>query len=575
MLIREMNFKTSIIFPLLFIFLPLPQVFGHATPSDSLTASVFNRLSDLYSMEQEYDHLSGVVLINAGGNTIYHQAFGQANRKSLNLLETRFDIGSISKQFTAAAILQLVHEGRFDLQDKINPLLEEQASKRWKNVTVHQLLTHTSGIPSLYQTEQGIPLVHPKEESVTASELINNFKDSKLLFRPGNEFSYSNSGYLLLAEIIEKTSGQDFFTYMEENIFAKYGLSKTSFKRNDQSASPFYGYRTDLLRQAPVYDPSWMKGSGGIYSIAEDLLKWNKIIHSDQFLSSSLRKEFSSKHTQQGYGYGWQFSAEGKMQHDGGNAGFISYYSIDRKTKDQVIILTNRSYEDIHKFGKSANYVLSLVEKSWAILDNKEVEILPKATSIDNEKIGGSEQYGTIQIDFTNTNFINISSEKLQPSRIIYNTALSQKESSKLSSIAELLKQRKFSRLAKYCDAEMKFICRSGMMKIGINSITKKIGGYHDVIPYHEEENHGLLRLKGEEGVLDLIVYYDKSDNIIGIFENGLHDLDKGQTMRAYPIGDNKYFIDGLPYAEEDTIIGILDQSISLEKTWRKIVLKR
>ncbi|MEM1215392.1 MAG: serine hydrolase domain-containing protein [Bacteroidota bacterium] len=275
---------------------------------------------------ENYGHLSGVVYVERAGTIIHEECYGQAATGRAPQLRTPFDIGSLSKQFTAAAILQLVHREQLQLTDPINQHLGELATKRWKRVTIHQLLTHTSGIPSLYQTEQGLPIFLPEEQPIALRELVNRFRTAKLRFRPGEEFSYSNSGYILLAAIIEQVSGVPYAQFMETEIFSRYGLQGTRVGATDQAAQPYYGFGTQPLVSAPIYDPSWFPGAGGIYSTVLDLNRWMSLIQSDTFLTAELREQFLAPHTRAGagqYGYGWQINADGAREHDGATAGKV------------------------------------------------------------------------------------------------------------------------------------------------------------------------------------------------------------------------------------------------------------
>ncbi|NQZ76853.1 MAG: beta-lactamase family protein, partial [Ekhidna sp.] len=199
------------------------------------------QLRKLYEREAWYGHFNGVVQVVSDDSVLIEECFGMECGTLQEGVNTRFDIGSITKQFTAAAILRLVQDEKLGLRDEIYPLLGTHASDKWKKVTVHQLLTHTSGIPSLYQTEQGLDIFFPEEYAIAVSDLIGRFREGKLLFSPAEEFSYSNSGYILLAAIIENVSSKKYEDYMNE-MFNEFGLKSTSFDRDENSAKPMYGY---------------------------------------------------------------------------------------------------------------------------------------------------------------------------------------------------------------------------------------------------------------------------------------------------------------------------------------------
>ncbi len=530
------------------------------------------QLKKLFQRESLYGHFSGVVLVETKDSTVLEFCYGARNSDKAIDMNSAFDIGSNTKQFTAAAILHLVQSGNFKLHDNINPLLGKYANEKWERVTVHQLLTHTSGIPSLFQTEQGLEIFFPEERAISKQDLISKFSYGKLLFKPGEEFSYSNSGYILLAVIIENVTGRTFEEYMT-GMFKKYGLDNTSFEPGKNAAQPYYGYRNDLEREAPTYHSSWFAGGGGVYSTVSDLSKWIDVITSDNFLNEELREKFLKPFTNQGYGYGWVHSGS-RVSHDGGNAGFISQLSFDRETNEKVIILTNRSFEQIHMFGKSTAYLSELSDKCWKHINGEEIEVLPEIKKLTVKEVSPFRN-GVIVDVMDSTLMITMNGNI--PSRVIYNSPLAGKneQEKKMIEIAQYLKKKKYWSLAKHCDGEMKFVCYSGMMSIGMKMMKKQTGGIDEIIPYYVEEGHGLIRMKGPDGILDLITYFDEEGYIQGIFENGSYEVDKEVLMVAYPIGNNRYYLDGLPYGEKSATIKITQIEITFYQLNRAVSYAR
>ena len=544
-----------------------------------ISISVHSQLGEKFKIEEAYQHLSGVIMAVRSDSVLFEGAYGTADGKSKNTLDTRFDIGSITKQFTAAAILHLVKEGSIFLNDPINHHLGNLASKKWSKVTIHHLLTHTGGIPSLYQTDQGLELFLPEEDRISREELVEKFCEAKLTFSPGNEFNYSNSGYILLGVIIENVSGMSYIDFMQVKIFDRYGLKNTTVgkPKNDVIAMPFYGYRDDLVVQAPQFHISWFFASGGIYSNVNDLIKWVKIISSETFLDEKLRSLFLSNHTSVGYGYGWQFPrGEGIIEHDGGNAGFIAMLSFNPETKEAIAILTNRSFEfeDIYNFGKSADYVRNWKNDIWKFLDSGEVDLLPKYSYSDPNDGKFSHQDLNLRMEKKDTT-VQVSLSGSYLSRLIPNTSLNGDSDSerKLIDVARYLQKAKYWSLAKHCDGEMKFICYSGMMSIGMRIQKKKVGKAKDFIAYYMDEGggYGLIRMKGTERILDLIVYFNDEGELIGIFDHGFYSLDQSFSMIAYPVGDNEYYLDGIPYGEKSATLKVDDDGLTFHQFDRSI----
>lgn len=527
---------------------------------DSFAAKV----DQLFSQERNYQRLSGVLLVGDDEGVIVKEAYGGEDRGINETVHTRFDIGSITKQFTAAAILHLVNEGKFQLTDPINSLLGSMGSERWEKVTVHQLLTHTSGIPSIYQTEQGIDIFFPKETPIALEDLIDTFRHGKLLFKPEEEFSYSNSGYVLLAAIIQQVSGGTYKEFMEQ-FFSSYGLSNTSFEADNISAQPYYGYRQDLAGEAPRYHHSWSIGAGGVYATVDDLSRWISIIRSDTFLTDDLRSKFLQRHTGSGYGYGWVVDRSGYLSHDGGTAGFTSLVRFDPQSGYRVVLLTNRGHEDVRKYGKNAEYVNALVDKTWMLIKGEEVDMLPEITSVAMEErkyriTGGSD----ITLKMENDTAVWVTVDNGLPSRLVTNTSLSGQNTREqlMIDLADYLKRKKYWSMAKHCDGEMKFVCYSGLMSIGMKMIKGKTGKIQEIWPYYVEDQYGLIRIKGEKTLGDVIVYFDTEGKVTGLFEHGYYDHDYEAPMLAFPFDQHQLYLDGINEGESDLTIEWSDSEL-------------
>ena len=534
--------------------------------------TIISRLRNLFHQEALYQRLSGVVLVARGDSVIYEDCFG-ISKHLRSSPYPRYNIGSLTKQFTAAAILKLQQLGKLSLYDPINKHLGNWASPRWKKVTIHQLLTHTSGIPSLYQTDQGLPIFFPEEDPISLNDLIDQFRNAKLLFKAGEEFSYSNSGYVLLAAIIEQCTGETYQNFME-SFLESYTLKNTSLSAYGYDAKPFYGYRNDLLTSAPSYHYSWSIGAGGIFSTAKDLNKWLSIIQSDTFLTTDLRRRFLEKHTRIGYGYGWQFDKDGRVSHDGGTAGFTSFLAFNPTNNYRVILLTNRGHRDIDKYGISSNYVRSLVNRAWSILEHENPQTLPSISRLSQiEQVYEIRPGLNLRLKSENDTAVWVGTTGSLPTRIVANSPLdgSTENGAVLLEVAKKLSAKKYWSMAKYCDGEMKFVCYAGLMGIGMKMIRGRTGRLQSIHPYAVDERYGLLRAVGDRQIADIIVYFDESGKISGLFEHGYYSLDQEVPMLAYPVTSNKLFIDGLHEGEEDLMLTISENAIQISQKGRKI----
>ena len=512
--------------------------------------------------ENQYHHLSGVVLATGGDQDVVYLAFGHtdANQKEQNTLETRFDIGSMSKQFTAAAILDLMDQGKLALDQPINSLLGELGSKRWEKVQVKHLLAHQSGILSLFNTASPVDVM-PSEEAVPLVTLISYFQDARLDFKPGHAYSYSNSGYVLLAAIIESVSGQPFGDYMND-FFQRMGLKETTFGTPATAyAKATFGYLPEHKKEGMQVHPDWMVGAGGVFSTASDLEKWIRLIHSDDFLSSELNQEYLKGHVKKrngSYGFGWEFLTREDgdiMWHDGANFGYVSYIGYQKSTDRLLIILTNQTFESITTIGLSADYLSTLQKNIWDLWDGKEIESLPFVQGENSALFTGMtyEFANGEQLRFTKDceTFLVETTSGLPVTNMIYNEPLTGEDPriTTLQKTASFLQKGKNLKLASISNTTMKIGVYTGIFKWAFGQLTGEGFEAVDSKAYYLGDNYGKIRLIDEGEILDLRVYFNDDNKVQGIFQDNWYEPLKPESMRAYTTGKGEVVIDGMPYA--------------------------
>jgi D-alanyl-D-alanine carboxypeptidase len=296
---------------------------------------------------------NGVVLIAKDGEPILKEAHGYANIsfKVPNKEDTKFGLASMGKMFTALAIMQLFENGKLKLHDKVIKYLPNYPNKKIANsVTIHQLLTHTSGMGN-YWTETFSRT--SKERFKKVNDYLPLFVDQELSFIPGTEYRYSNSGYMVLGMIIEAVSKKSYFDYVKENIFQKAQMYNTDAYEVDKiNANLAEGYTKSK-------DGHWMnnlflrpvKGgpAGGSYSTAEDLLKFSIHLVKNKFLTETNTKILttgkSNKRNNTSYAYGFgEEIIEGDriIGHSGGFPGVRTVLMIFPETGFTAIILSNK-----------------------------------------------------------------------------------------------------------------------------------------------------------------------------------------------------------------------------------------
>ncbi|MGV0028515.1 serine hydrolase domain-containing protein [Phormidesmis priestleyi] len=296
---------------------------------------------------------SGSVLIARNGKVLVRTGYGEADREKhvANTAQTKFRIGSMTKQFTAMAILILQARGKLNVHDRICTYLSE-CPATWQKITLHHLLTHTSGIPDFtrfpdFQTTQGSPS--------SPTRTIARFKKKPLDFQPGEKFSYSNSGYILLGAIIEQVSGATYEAFLRDNIFVPLQMVNSGYDHNNSDLA--VGYRDQTSVPADFIDMSIPYAAGGLYSTVEDLYRWDQALYTDKLIPTNLRDKMFTPFALMpdsgglGYGYGWGIGKEGNhpiVSHEAGVNGFHSVIARYPNDKIVVIILGNR--QDMNLF---------------------------------------------------------------------------------------------------------------------------------------------------------------------------------------------------------------------------------
>lgn len=253
-----------------------------------------------------------VVLIAEYGKPLFKKAYGQASVE-LNVpdnTDNLFAIGSMTKQFTALAVLQLEQANKLSLNDDIRKYLPGY-NTHGRIITIRHLLTHTSGIADFAHLP-GFLQNYTRDWS--KKEQVALFENDSLQFEPGAKWSYSNSGYLLAGLIIESVSGMSYEDYVKKNIFIPLGMEHTRFGTHEEIiphlASGYDPADSTHMMPGFYYSWSWTYAAGGILSTVDDLLKWDEALYSDKILSQARIKEAQSPYIlstgkSAGYGYGW------------------------------------------------------------------------------------------------------------------------------------------------------------------------------------------------------------------------------------------------------------------------------
>jgi CubicO group peptidase (beta-lactamase class C family) len=297
---------------------------------------------------------SGSALVARGGRVLLHKGYGLADRARGRpyTAATLFDVASISKQFTAAAILRLEMEGKLRVEDPLGRFFPAAPADK-AAITLHQLLTHTSGLRDTFGGEY---------EPVTREEMLRRVFASRLLGPPGRRYRYSNGGYCVLAAVVEVASGESYDGYLRRRLFEPAGMRHTGFRLPASALALLArGYAADGDWGTPLDHPwaadgpYWnLRGNGGILSSTGDLYRWHLALGGDRVLARAQRDKSVTPYVSEGrwaqtdYGYGWSIgkSPTGKREisHIGGNEAFESDFR-RYVGDDAVIIVSGNSFE--------------------------------------------------------------------------------------------------------------------------------------------------------------------------------------------------------------------------------------
>jgi CubicO group peptidase (beta-lactamase class C family) len=259
------------------------------------------KIQEVLALAHKYRQFNGSALVAANGKVIYKGAFGMANMEwnIPNTPDTRFRLGSITKQFTAMLALQLVEQGKLKLDGKVSDYLPDYRKDIGGKVTIHHLLTHTSGIPS-YTSQPGF-FENVSRNPYKVDEFVKTYASGELEFEPGSKYTYNNSGYFLLGAIIERVAGKPYEQVLKENIFDPVGMKNTGYDHHDTIIPKrATGYRktADSYVNAPYLDMSIPYAAGSLYSTVEDLYLWDQALYADKLISAQSKelmyKPFSS-----------------------------------------------------------------------------------------------------------------------------------------------------------------------------------------------------------------------------------------------------------------------------------------
>lgn len=343
-----------------FLYRSIGSVSSATWPRGSLSEqSIINEIEKHVEHAVKQDQFSGAVMIARKGQTIFNKGYGFSNKENLeyNTPATQFNIGSLNKMFTSVAIAQLVQAGKLSFETTLSDVLSTYPDGVVaKKITIHQLLTHTSGLGDFFKPA----FFEHREKYVALSSYVPLFSNDSLLFRPGTHWTYSNAGYILLGLVIEKLSSETYFDYVQHHICDPAGMTSTGFfERDAVMPNRAIGYtheEDDRNHKMPRQANTAMlpiKGSsaGGGYSTTHDLFLFEQALTTNRLLTKKftdivMTGKVNDGHADSQYGYGFIDRTRNNKHiigHNGGGPGISAGMYILPANDYIVIVLGNYS----------------------------------------------------------------------------------------------------------------------------------------------------------------------------------------------------------------------------------------
>lgn len=346
-------------FVLLLLFLTL--AFCLATPAARETPgpTLEQQVEALMRPLLDEDLISGSVLIARQGKVELAKGYGPANREHGVPcdVETRYRLASMTKAFTAMAVMILEERGLLSVDDTLDKYIPDYPGGN--AITLHHLLTHTSGVVNYSKLPD-----HYRVWTMphTIEQVIERFKHEPLRFAPGERFEYSNSGYVLLTHVIEQVSGRSYGEFLEENVFRPLGMKHSGVDSHTEvipgRATGHYNFGDGIV-QAPYLDVGFTAGAGSLYSTVTDLYRWDRALRGPTLVSEATLERILTPGAGN-YGYGWFIREEfGRrlVEHRGGLNGFLTM--MQRFVDDDVVVITMFNY--VSTFAREVNRALAAI----------------------------------------------------------------------------------------------------------------------------------------------------------------------------------------------------------------------
>ncbi|MEO5777319.1 MAG: serine hydrolase domain-containing protein [Flavobacterium sp.] len=333
------------------------------------------KIDSLIKKAVKLNRFNGSVLVIKNGKIVFEKGYGyqDAEKKLINTVNTVYQIGSTTKEFTAAAIIKLMEQNKLSLDDKVNKYLP--AFPHGEEITIKNLLTHTSGLFELFRDPAFMEA--DKQQVLSKEKLLSFFIDKPLYFTPGTEYSYCNSGYVLLGLIIEKVTGKPYEKIINEYFLKPLKMKHSGFDfqtvSSNQKAKGYIRFTKNKKESSLPWNHTFTYSAGSLYSTVGDLYLWHKGLLNYKVVTKESLEKITTPFLD-GYGFGcWIDIVNGKkiVSHGGNIEGFTSYFGRIQEEDACVILLNNIYNRQIESIGLSIFSIL--YDKPYSYYDEIQV----------------------------------------------------------------------------------------------------------------------------------------------------------------------------------------------------------
>lgn len=357
------------------------QGFTQVISTKSQAQTLQQKIDERLSVYQKKSEFNGVALVSKKGTILFEKTYGfrDAERKIPHDINDIFLVGSVTKQFTAAVIVKLQEEGKLSVTDRLSKFYPDYPNG--DKITIENLLTHTSGIYNF--TDSAALMQQDPTQNITEEKMLSFFKDKPLQFEPGTKFQYNNSAYNLLGYIIQKCTGKLYQQVVREKILIPLQMTSTGFDfthlENDYKSKGYTFLSNDSSAAGRIVDSTISFSTGGLYTTAHDLYKWERAISNGMVLQPTSWKLVFTPHLNH-YGYGWYIdSLFGKqcIWHSGGNSAFAATLYRFPEDEATIILLDNASARGLDNIAQDlAGIVYN--QTAAASFEKKQINLPPE-----------------------------------------------------------------------------------------------------------------------------------------------------------------------------------------------------